>query len=105
MLGHESRLESIYERAQRLEMFAIQRIACAETESDSVHAQGIAFPDACQQFELRAAGRKKILAVHLHPRKFGPFRDDLLVVRSAQADPGACRDRPGVLLATIRRPD
>src|SRR5918992_4499357 len=101
VIRDQSRLESIDQALEFLQVPNIQRIRGTERQPDPMETQRIVLANLLQIKQRRTAGAKIILAVHLYPSNTGQQGQYILVMRGPKADPGACRDRIGVSLCCM----
>src|SRR5689334_14117094 len=96
MLRHQSRLGARDDIADALQMFAVEAFGTAERQSHAMQRNRIVEAYGFEIAERRSAAHV-ILGVDFEPRRLGARFGDDFVMRKAQPDAGACRDR-----ATLR---
>jgi hypothetical protein len=94
VLGDEPGLGQVHEPLEAPQVLAIERICRAQRQADAVQAERVELTQLQQVFDLCAAIGEIIFAVRFEPADVGPLAQQVVVVSSSQADPGACRNRP-----------
>ena len=86
MIGHPRRLDARGERAQLLEIGAIQGRGAADGQRYPVQGERIALAEAHEVVQRLAAGDQVVLGEHLEPVDVRAFREHRLVVIDPEAE-------------------